>query len=65
MEDRRFTEIDLRRMLGDARGYRADVVPGRWVIEASHRRRRWRVVVEPDAESELLVVVTAYPVERS
>jgi hypothetical protein len=65
MEDRRFTEVDLRRMLAEARGHRADVARGRWVIEASNRRRRWRVVVEPDPDAELLVVVTAYPMERS
>lgn len=62
MEDRRFTEIDLRRMLERASGYREDVVEGRWVIETTHRRKPWEVIVEPDAERQLLVVVTAYPV---
>ena len=61
MEDRRFTELDLRRMLGRAKGYRADIVPGRWVIGTGHRRQRWEVVVEPDAAAQLLVVITAYP----
>jgi hypothetical protein len=32
MSDRRFTEIDLRRMLHRAAGHREDVVEGRWVI---------------------------------
>jgi len=62
MADRRFTEIDLRRMLERAAGYRDDVVEGRWAIEARHRRRAWEVIVEPDSERQLLVVVTAYPV---
>lgn len=62
MGDRRFTEVDLRRMLERAFGYREDVVDGRWVIEARHRRRMWEVIVEPDRERQLLVVVTAYPV---
>ena len=62
MTDRRFTEIDLRRMLERASDYRKDVVDGRWVIETRHRRRRWEVIVEPDGERGLLVVVTAYPV---
>lgn len=62
MDDRRFSEIDLRRMLGRASGYREDVVEGRWVIETRHRRRAWEVIVEPDWERRLLVVVTAYPV---
>ena len=62
MDDRRFTEIDLRRMLERATGYRPDVVEGRWVIETRRRRRAWEVIVEPDWERQLLVVVTAYPV---
>lgn len=35
---------------------------GRWVIVTSHRREGWEVIVEPDREAELLVVITAYPV---
>ena len=62
MVDRDFTEVDLRRMLEYATGLRVDVVDGRWVIETWHARRRWDVIVEPDEESRLLVVVTAYPV---
>ncbi len=62
MEDRGFNEVDLRTMLERATGRRADVVDGRWVIETRHRRRRWEVIVEPDAKLELLVVVTAFPV---
>ena len=61
MGDRRFTELDLRRMLERATGYRTDVVEGRWVFETRHRRRAWEVIVEPDWERQLLVVVTAYP----
>lgn len=62
MGDRRFDEIDLRRMLERATGYREDIVEGRWAIETKHRRRPWEVIVEPDSERLLLVVVTAYPV---
>lgn len=29
-----------------------------------HRGRSWEVIVEPDSEDRLLIVVTAYPVER-
>jgi len=61
MEDRRFTEIDLRRMLERASGYREDVVEDRWVIETRHRGRAWELIVEPDEHRRLLVVVTAYP----
>jgi hypothetical protein len=63
MEDRRFNEVDLRRMLDRASGYRRDVVPDRWVIETRHSRWPWEVVVEPLTTEQLLLVVTAYPVE--
>jgi hypothetical protein len=62
MEDRDFSEVDLRLMLENARGYRADIVEGRFVIETEHKRARWEVIVEPDELDHLLVVVTAYPV---
>ena len=63
MIDRGFTEVDLRRMLVDATGHRPDLEPGRWVIESSHERDRWDIIVEPDSGLELLVVITAYPIE--
>lgn len=62
MEDRRFSEVDLRTMLERAASHRSDVVEGRWIILTRHRRRPWEVIVEPDSGAELLVVVTAYPV---
>jgi hypothetical protein len=61
MIDRRFSEIDLRSMLENARGYRPDIIVGRWVIVTYHRKRTWEVIVEPDTDSKTLVVVTAYP----
>jgi hypothetical protein len=60
MEDRGFNEVELRDMLERGRGYREDVVEGRWVITTSHRQTGWEVIVEPDYEEERLVVVTAY-----
>jgi hypothetical protein len=64
MVDRRFTELELRAMLEGAEGYRTDVVEGRFVIDARHRRKRWEVIVEPDPVVKRLVVVTAYPLGR-
>ena len=61
MQDRDFTELDLRAMLEVAAGYRRDVAPGRWIIETKRDRDRWEVIVEPDESLQLLVVVTAYP----
>jgi hypothetical protein len=63
MEDRRFTELELRSMLETATDYHRGPVAGRFVVETRHKRRSWEVVVEPDHELELLVVVTAYPVD--
>jgi hypothetical protein len=64
MVDRRFNEVELRQMLEKATGYREDIVDGRWVIETKHSRRAWEVIVEPDADFHVLVVITAYPVWR-
>ena len=61
MVDRRFTEVDLRRMLEYATGIKRDVIEGRWVISSRHRRRHWEIIVEPDFDARLLVVITAYP----
>ena len=62
MADRRFTEIDLRSMLKGANACRRSPIAGRWVIETRLRGRSWEVVVEPDDEVELVVVITAYPI---
>ena len=62
MEDRDFTEVDLRKMLAAATSYCSDLVEGRWMIRTQHRRHPWRVIVEPDFDARLLVVVTAFPV---
>ena len=62
MIDRSFTEVDLRKMLERARGYRQDAVAGRWIIETTHGRHPWEVIVEPDAAAKSLVDVTAYSV---
>ena len=64
MVDRDFTEVDLRTMLETAVSYRTDTVEGRWLIDTQHRRRSWHVIVEPDPIELLLVVITAYPVDR-
>jgi hypothetical protein len=63
MEDRRFTEVDLRRMLERATGHRRDIVVGRWIIQTRHRRRAWEVIVEPLIFEQLVLVITAYSVD--
>jgi len=64
MAERDFNEVDLRQMLQDASGYRPDVEEGRWMILSKHRRRLWKIIVEPDFEREVLVVVTAFQASR-
>ncbi len=49
-------------MMHRARNHRSDIAEGRWVIETRHRKRVWEVIVEPDSDARLLVVVTAYPI---
>ena len=65
MEDRAFSEIDLRRMLEQASAYRSDILDGRYVVETRHAGRSWDVIVEPDEMRHLLVVITAYPLEQA
>jgi hypothetical protein len=62
MEDRGFTETDVRSMLMSAQTIRGDIVAGRWIVSAFHHRRRWEIILEPDAVERLLVVITVYPV---
>jgi hypothetical protein len=63
MADRDFSEVELRRMLSDASRLRPDIVPDRWIVETGQGRARWEVIVEPDPDAQLLVVLTAYPIE--
>jgi len=49
-------------MLEHATVLREDVAEGRWVVESWHRKQPWEVIVEPDLDASVLVVVTAYPV---
>ncbi len=65
MEDRAFNEIDLRRMLEHAHGHRADILEGRFVIEARQMGQPWEIIVEPDEMRQLLVVITAYPADQA
>ena len=64
MSDRGFTEVDLRVMMESATGYHEDEEPGRWVVETRHDSRPWEIIVEPDREDRVLVVVTAFAVEQ-
>ena len=62
IEQRGVTEVDVRAMLERATRYEPSVVEGRFMIHATHQQRPWIVIVEPDLEVKLLVVVTVYEV---
>lgn len=62
MEQRGVTEVDVRAMLERATRYEPSVVEARFMIHAVHQQRPWIVIVEPDADAKLLVVVTPYEV---
>lgn len=63
MLDRQFNEVDLRLMLEQAKSWHEDREEGRYVIHTTHQRHRWTVVVEPVSEEQVLIVITAYPVD--
>ena len=56
--------LDVRAMLERASGYEPSVVEGRFMIHVVHRQRPWIVIVEPDGDAKLLVVVTPYEVSQ-
>lgn len=64
MAQRDVTEVDVRAMLERSKTYESSVVEGRYMIHTHHQQHPWIVIVEPDAGSERLVVVTAYEVCR-
>jgi hypothetical protein len=51
-------------MLERATRYEPSVFEGRFMIHAQHQNRPWVVIVEPDVDSKLLVVVTPYEVSQ-
>ncbi|MCG3181682.1 MAG: hypothetical protein BIFFINMI_04081 [Phycisphaerae bacterium] len=64
MTDRRFDEIAVRTMMEQKAGIRPDEdEPGRWIVDARWEGHDWEIVVEPDHQRRILVVVTAYKVE--
>ncbi len=62
MQQRGVAEVDLRAMLERATGFRPNVVEGRFMIDVRHHARPWTVIVEPDPEAKVLVLVTVYEV---
>lgn len=63
MEERQFSEVDLRVMLQETSALEPARRPGRFLARTRLRGRPWIVVLEPDPDAELVFVVTAYPRE--
>ncbi|MEO5742448.1 MAG: hypothetical protein ABIS29_17820 [Vicinamibacterales bacterium] len=64
MEQRGVTEVDLRAMLEKATAFEPNVVEGRFMVYLRHLQRPWILIVEPDADAKLLVVVPVYGVSN-
>ena len=64
MEQRGVTEVQLRAMLERATAFEPNVVEGRFMIRVRNLHRPWIVIVEPDADAKLLIVVTVYEVSE-
>ena len=64
MEQRGVTEVDVRAMLERATAFEPSVVEGRFMIDVKKNDRPWIVIVEPDTDASLLVIVTAYEVSE-
>jgi hypothetical protein len=60
MLQRSFNEIELREMLKNAKGYESDIEEGRFKIVTSFKRGNWEIIVEPDYDEKVVVIVTAY-----
>jgi Domain of unknown function (DUF4258) len=60
MVQRNFTEIDLRKMLDSTYEIQQDMVGGRWVVKTQYHDANWEVIVEPDYEELVQVIITAY-----
>lgn len=63
MEERGFSEVELRAMLENAGKLEPARRGGRWIVRTRHAGGAWAVVVEPDEQERTLVIVTAYPVD--
>jgi hypothetical protein len=62
MEERGLTEVELRALLQDATLLVPDVVEARWVATGKRGSETWEIILEPDLDDHVVVVVTAYRV---
>ena len=62
-KERGISEIVLRHMFERADSVHPGATEGRWRVATSHDARRWIIVVEPEDETQRLVVITAFAVD--
>jgi hypothetical protein len=60
MEEREFSEVELRGMISDVVDLTPARRPGRFAGFTRLRGRPWVVILEPDMEDRVVFVVTAY-----
>jgi len=60
MHERVFNETDLRAILSEAIAI-TEQAHGTFVVSSSHENKPWEVIVVPDFEKQLIVVISAYP----
>lgn len=63
MITRNINEIDLRSMLGNPSDYEEDSENGRFLIKSFYKHKCWEIIVEPDFEENILVIITAFSPE--
>ena len=59
MLERSYSEAELRVMMDDATGI-LEQLHGTFIVETRHENVRWEVIVTPDDNRQIIVVVTAY-----
>jgi len=52
--------VELRAILADATDF-TEQTHGTFIVVSNHENQRWEVVVVPDFEKKMIVVVSAYP----
>lgn len=60
MEERGVSEAELRVMLEDATDLESSRCPGRWTVRTRLAGHPWVLIVEPDADEQILMVAAAY-----
>jgi hypothetical protein len=63
MIDRGFNEVDVREMLEDAADFRPNHEPSRFAIRSHLDGHPFELILEPLMMEEILLVVTAYPLD--